>query len=83
MSRRGVFQLGQFAHLAQVFKHLIGLGLIDGVERKSDMHDDVIAHFRVWHVGKINVLEDAAEIDFAAAGEGIVTADADDFAGDR
>ena len=76
---RHFFQLAQLLHLAQILEDLVRLRLIHAAERKADVDDDVIADLRLGHVGEADLLEDAAEINFAAAHQRVFAADAGDF----
>ena len=74
-----IFQLAQLLHLAEILEDLLRLRFIDAAEGKADVDDDVIADVGFGDVSEADFLEDAAEINFAGAHQGVFAADAGDF----
>ena len=70
----------QLLHFAQILEDLLGLGFINPAEGEADVDDDVIAELGFGDVSEADFLEDAAEVNFAGAHQGVVAADAGDFA---
>ena len=58
----------------------MGLGFINAAEGEADVDDDVIAELGFGDVSEADFLEDAAEVNFAGAHQGVFAADAGDFA---
>ena len=74
-----IFKLAQLLHLAQILEDLLGLRFVHPAEGEADVDDDVIADLGFGDVGEADFLEDAAEVNFAGAHQGVFATDAGDF----
>ncbi len=82
ISRAGLLQRVEFLHFLQIGEDLEGFVFIHATESEAGVNDDVIADGGLGHEGEADLLEEAAEIDVAHAGEGVAAADALNFSGD-
>ena len=69
----------QGIYLFEVLKHLCGLRLVDRADRKTYVHQNVITDPRFGHIGEVDLPDDSAEINLAAAQDGIRPLDTEDF----
>src|SRR5579871_2807874 len=69
--------LFQSAHLFQVLEDALGFVLVNDTDGEPDVNQNIFADFGLGHVGEVNVLADAAKVDFAQT-EGEVPS-VDDF----
>jgi hypothetical protein len=66
-------------HLAEILEDLLGLGFVNAAEGEADVDDDVIAELGFGDKSEADILEDAAEIYFTGAQQGVFATDAGDF----